>query len=124
VFWQLDHICEGGWFAGNTLEWYIPVAAVFRFVSKAECVMEVQYHSTAVTLFLQRELPGSRLYSDTGRNTQECDMEGCFWVKVIRFATSRTVLFNSCVLASQLALVCIAAEVSVLSAVIPVTVDK
>lgn len=51
-------------------------------------------------------------------------MEGFSCVTLIYFARGHTVPFNSCVLALQLVLICIAAEVSVLSEVIPVKVAR
>lgn len=82
--------------------------------------MQVKSHTSAVPFFSPKGDArfSSCLYSDTGRNAWERNMEGCSWVMLIRFARSHTVPFNSSGLALQLVLICIAAEV------IPVNVSK
>lgn len=83
--------------------------------------MEAESCSSAVNFFFSPERD-ARFFplwcSGTGRNAQECNMEGCSCVMLIHFARSHTVSPNSCTLALQLALICIAAEVT------PVNVSK
>lgn len=91
-----------------------PIPSVFQLIFKADCTMQVESCTSADTFHPPPTGDASfsfHLYSDTGRNAEECNMEGCSWVTWMHFARSRTVPFNSCALALQLVLICIAAEV-------------